>query len=94
MSESETNGLISEKSDEVRAAAEAQIVDESSQIQFFIAEYTIGHLADAMNKKDFVVPDYQREFTWDSERKSKSVLTVLSAASILATRDWLDPKRG
>jgi uncharacterized protein with ParB-like and HNH nuclease domain len=91
MSEIETNGLISEKSDEVRAAAEAQIVDESSQIKFFIAEYTIRHLAAAMKANEFVVPEYQRKFTWEDERRSKFIESVLMGLPIPFLLLWTRP---
>ena len=50
--------------DEV-AAAEEQIVEQSKRIDFYITEYSVELLVNKMRNGDFIVPAYQREFTWE-----------------------------
>lgn len=59
--------------EEQREAAEAEIVDRSRRIDFYTTEYTVELLADKMAKEDFVIPPYQRNFTWDAHRKSRFI---------------------
>jgi Protein of unknown function DUF262 len=54
-------------------AAEAEIVDRSRRIEFYTTEYTVELLVNKMEKEDFVIPPYQREYVWDSHRKSRFV---------------------
>ncbi len=58
-------------------AAEAEIVEQSKRIEFYITEYTVELLATKMRNGDFVVPSYQRAFTWESERKSRFIESLL-----------------
>ena len=58
-------------------AAEAAIVDRSKRIEFYTTEYNVEILVSKLVAGDFVVPDYQRAFTWDSARKSKFIESVL-----------------
>ncbi len=44
-------------------AAEAQIVEQSKRIEFYITEFSVELLANKMRNGDFEVPAYQREFT-------------------------------
>lgn len=60
-------------SEEQREAAEAEIVDRSRRIDFYTTEYTVELLADKMEREDFVIPSYQRNFTWDTHRKSRFI---------------------
>ena len=64
------------------AAAEKQIVDQSKRIEFYLTEYTVELLAQKMRNGDFEVPAYQREFTWESERKSRFIESVLMGLPI------------
>jgi hypothetical protein len=81
----------SDKSDEDRDAAEAQVVEESNQIKFFIAEYMIKHLVNSMKSNEFVVAAYQRKFTWEDERKSKFIESVLMGLPIPFLLFWTRP---
>lgn len=54
-------------------AAESEIVDRSRRIEFYTTEYTVELLADKLDKDDFVIPAYQRNFTWDARRKSRFI---------------------
>jgi len=52
-------------------AAEAEIVEHSRRIDFYMTEYSVEMLAGKVGRGDFFVPDYQRAFTWEPERKSR-----------------------
>lgn len=58
-------------------AAESAIVDRSKRIEFYTTEYNVEILVNKLVAGDFVVPNYQREFTWDVPRKSKFIESVL-----------------
>ena len=49
--------------DEVEQA-EAQIVEQSKRIDFFLTEYSIELLAQKMRDEEYVVPAYRREFSY------------------------------
>ena len=68
---------------ELIAAAEAQIVEHSKKIEFYLTEYSIELLASKMANGDFEVPTYQRAFTWEPERKSRFIESVLMGLPIL-----------
>jgi Protein of unknown function DUF262 len=63
-------------------AAEAQIVEQSKRIEFYISEYSVELLAQKMRSGEYVIPDYQREFTWEPERKSKFIESLLMGLPI------------
>jgi hypothetical protein len=63
-------------------AAEAQIVEQSKRIDFYLTEYSVELLANKVRKGEFVVPPYQREFTWEDERKSKFIESLLMGLPI------------
>lgn len=64
------------------AAAEAQIVDQSKRIDFYITEYSVEMLADKMRSGEYVVPLYQRKFTWEAERKHRFIESLLMGLPI------------
>lgn len=59
------------------AAAEEQIIEQSKRIEFFIVEYSVELLSDKMDRKEFEIPPYQRKFTWEHERKSRFIESVV-----------------
>ncbi|MGB3486505.1 MAG: DUF262 domain-containing protein [Xanthobacteraceae bacterium] len=63
-------------------AAEAEILEQSKRIDFYLTEYSVELLAKKMTDGDFVVPKYQREFTWEDERKSRFIESVLMGLPI------------
>lgn len=63
--------------EEQLVAAEAAIIDRSKRIEFYTTEYNVEILVSKLTSGDFVVPDYQREFTWDAPRKSKFIESML-----------------
>ncbi|URD59895.1 DUF262 domain-containing protein [Sphingomonas sp. KRR8] len=64
-------------SSEQLAAAEAEIVDRSRRIEFYMTEYSVELLAAKMDRGEFVIPAYQREFTWEPKRKSRFIESLI-----------------
>jgi hypothetical protein len=58
-------------------AAEQQIAELNKRIEFYITEYSVEILANKMHDGEYVVPDYQRNFTWEDERKSRFIESLL-----------------
>lgn len=79
--------------DEV-AAAEKQIVEQSKRIEFYLTEYSVELLATKMRNGDFEVPPYQREFTWEPERKSRFIESLLMGLPIPFLFFWESPETG
>ncbi len=80
--------------EELVAAAEEQIVEQSKRIEFYLTEYTVEILALKMKNGEFEVPDYQREFTWEPERKSRFIESVLMGLPIPFLFFWESPTTG
>ncbi len=75
-------------------AAEAQIIEQSKKIEFYLTEYSIELLASKMRNGDFEVPSYQREFTWEPERKSRFIESVVMGLPIPFLFFWERPETG
>lgn len=58
------------------AAAEAEIVSRSKRIEFYQTDYSIELLVNKYAKQEFVIPDYQRKFTWQTDRKTKFIESI------------------
>ena len=71
--------------------AEEQIVEQSKRIEFFNTEYSVELLCDKMSRDDFVIPSYQREFTWEDERKSRFIESVVMGLPIPFLFFWEMP---
>ncbi|MGA5312297.1 DUF262 domain-containing protein [Micromonospora taraxaci] len=76
---------------EQRAAAEEQIVEQSKRIDFYITEYSVEMLANKMRAQEYVVPAYQREFTWEDERRSKFLESLIMGLPIPFIFFWEMP---
>ena len=76
------------------AAAEAQIVEQSKRIEFFLTEYSVELLASKMANGDFIIPQYQREDTWEPERKSRFIESLLMGLPIPFLFFWESPGTG
>jgi hypothetical protein len=74
-----------------RTAAEAEIVDRSKRIEFYMTEYSIEILAKKMKDGEFFVPPYQREFTWEPARKSRFIESVVMGLPIPFLFFWEMP---
>lgn len=78
-------------SDVQKTAADEQIVELSKRIEFFITEYSVEMLADKMKDGEFVVPNYQRNFTWEHERKTRFIESLLLGLPIPFLFFWEMP---
>ena len=59
------------------AEVEQQIVELSKRIEFYLTEYSIEMLAQKVKSGEFVVPKYQREYTWEDRRKSRWIESLI-----------------
>jgi Protein of unknown function DUF262 len=58
-------------------AANEQIDMQRSRIDYYITEYSTEHLANKMRSEEYVIPSYQREFTWEPGRKSRFIESLI-----------------
>ncbi|WP_340686149.1 DUF262 domain-containing protein [Amycolatopsis coloradensis] len=72
-------------------AAEAQIVSQSKRIEFYITEYSVEILAMKVRDGEYEVPAYQREYTWEDERKSRFIESLLMGLPIPFIFFWEMP---
>jgi hypothetical protein len=79
------------KTDEEVRAAEAQIADQTKRIEFYITEYSVEILANKVRSGDYVVPQYQRAFTWEAQRKSKFIESLIMGLPIPFLFFWEMP---
>jgi hypothetical protein len=81
--------------DEARKqAAEARIVEQARRIDFFTTEYTVEILAAKMKDESYEVPPYQREDTWEPERKCRFIESLLMGLPIPFLFFWERPEDG
>ena len=76
------------------AAAEAQIVEQSKRIEFYLTEYSVELLAAKMHNGEFEIPAYQREDTWEPHRKSRFIESLLMGLPIPFLFFWESPETG
>ena len=76
------------------ADAEAEIVDHSKRIEFYLTEYSVELLASKMETGEFVIPPYQREDTWEPERKCRFIESLLMGLPIPFLFFWESPATG
>lgn len=73
------------------ADAEIQIVELSKRIDFYLTEYSVELLADKMQRGEFVVPSYQRAYTWEEDRKSRFIESMIIGLPIPFLFFWEMP---
>lgn len=66
--------LIS-KSD--RDAADNQIRQLQKEVKYDLRDFTVDHIVREFRSALFYVPPYQRDYVWDSRRKSRFVESVI-----------------
>jgi hypothetical protein len=76
------------------AKAEAQILEQAKRIEFYLTEYSVELLAQKMDNQEFVIPGYQREDTWEPERKSRFIESLLMGLPIPFLFFWERPDDG
>ena len=90
----EIDGSTSGPTTEQIAAAEQQIVEQSKRIEFYLTEYSVELLATKMANGDFIIPNYQREDTWEQPRKSRFIESLLMGLPIPFLFFWESPATG
>lgn len=90
MTDLKQEGFTSEQID----AAEQQIAEQTKRIDYYITEYTLELLADKVRKGDFEIPAYQREFTWEEDRKWRFIESILMNLPIPFLFFWENPETG
>jgi hypothetical protein len=78
----------------MKNAAEVQIVEQSRRIDFYLTEYSVELLASKMHDGEYEVPGYQREFTWEDERKSRFIESIIMGLPIPFLFFWEKPDTG
>jgi len=68
---------VPSKTEDEIAHAESQIVELSKRIEFYLTEYSVELLASKMSNGEFVVPAYQRAYTWEPQRKSRFIESLV-----------------
>lgn len=76
------------------AAAEQQIAEQTKRIDYYITEYSVELLANKMRDGEFEVPDYQREYTWEEERKWRFIESILMNLPVPFLFFWENPATG
>ncbi len=77
-----------------KEAIDKQISEYSKKIDFFTSEYTVEILAQKVANEDYTVPNYQREFTWDKNRKSKFIESLIIGLPIPFIFFWQNDQTG
>lgn len=62
--------------------AEAQIIEQSKRIEYYLTDYSVELLAMKLGNGQFVIPAYQRDDTWEDERKSRFIESLLMGLPI------------
>lgn len=79
---------------EAIAEAEVQIQERQKGIDYYITEYTIEILAAKMRAGELFVPEYQRKFTWEPQRKWRFIESLLMGLPIPFFFFWENPETG
>ncbi len=77
-----------------RDAAEQQISEQTKRIDYYLTEYSLELLATKMRDGEFEVPEYQREYTWEEERKWRFIESILMNLPIPFLFFWENPESG
>lgn len=58
-------------------AAEKQLVEQQKNISFDVTEFPVESHVAKLTNKDYKIPSYQREYTWEEPKKWKFIESVL-----------------
>lgn len=78
----------------MKSDAEEQILLLKKAIDYFITEYSVEFLVQKLNKGTIVIPEYQREFTWDDRRMSRFIESMLMELPIPFLFFWEGAETG
>jgi hypothetical protein len=79
-----------QKMDEMQDVAEKQILQAAKLVRFNVIDYSLEHLVKKVKDKEYYVPAYQREFTWDKKKKSRFIESVMIGLPIPFLFFWQD----
>lgn len=74
--------------------AEKAIVEAQQTLSFDIKEFPVETHVQKLTKGDYVIPDYQRNFTWSEAKQSKFIESVLIGIPVPYLFGVEDPKQG
>ena len=60
-----------------RELSALQIREERALVSFDITQFTIGHLCQEFSADQIVIPEYQRDFVWDTEKRCRLIESAL-----------------
>jgi len=72
---------------------EAEIESQRKQIKYWTVEPTVELHAQKMKNEDYFIPDYQRELTWESDKQSKFIESILMGLPIPFITGVEEPER-
>jgi len=79
---SNDEAIETENLSEQAKLAESQIVLQSKRIEYYLTDYSVELLAMKMENEQFVIPSYQRDDTWEDDRKSRFIESLLMGLPI------------
>ena len=80
--------------EEEKVEAERQIEESARRVDFYITEYSVELLAKKLKDGEYYIPEYQRNFVWEEQRKSKFIESVIMGLPIPFLFFWEDPETG
>jgi len=87
----EANSVSETEKKEQIERAENQIIEQSKRIEFYLTDYSVELLALKMDREEFLIPPYQRADTWEDERKSRFIESLLMGLIIPFLFFWERP---
>lgn len=60
-----------------RELAENQILEEQKTISYETKEYTVELMVEKLQRGDYVIPEYQRDFVWDKPKQSRFIESMI-----------------
>lgn len=85
--------MISDKQQKIdsgREKSEEEILQAAKLVRFNVIDYSLEHLVQKVKSKEYYVPAYQREFTWDKKKKSRFIESVMMGLPIPFLFFWQD----